>query len=112
MKEDTGKFGFNARDWKVVPKTKIYDENYDRIFRKIFCQCCGLQVYDIDGNAPDPKAKYICINCHDRFFKEACGEPKEYECDMCEFSGKPECIAYITRVDPIGCYKKMMEEMK
>ena len=68
MKEDLGKFGFNARDWKVVPKTKIYDENYDRIFKKIYCQCCGLQV-DV-GKNPDTNKEYICINCKDRFFKE------------------------------------------
>jgi hypothetical protein len=34
MKEDTGKFGFNKRDWKVTPKTRLYDENYMKIFRK------------------------------------------------------------------------------
>jgi len=34
MKEDLGKFGFNKRNWKITPKTKLYDENYDRIFRK------------------------------------------------------------------------------
>lgn len=72
MKEDYGKFDFNKRDWKVVPRTKIYGENYDKIFRKIFCQCCGLEVYDIDGQ-PDTKKEYICINCQERFFKEACG---------------------------------------
>jgi formylmethanofuran dehydrogenase subunit E len=68
MKEDTGKFGFNKRDWKVVPRTEIYRENYDKIFRKIFCNICGLQCYDAYGNLNSEE--YICINCVDRFFNE------------------------------------------
>ena len=49
MKEDLGKFGFNKRDWKITPKTKLYDENYDRIFRKYNCElkeCDKKEEYD------------------------------------------------------------------
>jgi hypothetical protein len=46
MKEDLGKFGFNKRDWKITPKTKLYDKNYDKIFRKTFCNTCELKACD------------------------------------------------------------------
>lgn len=37
-KPDYGKFSYNARDWKIFPKSKAYDDNFDKIFRK--CSDC------------------------------------------------------------------------
>jgi transcription elongation factor Elf1 len=59
----------NKKNWKVVPRTEIYTKGYDKIFRKIFCNTCGLQVCDVDGK-PNSEKEYICINCMDRFFNE------------------------------------------
>ena len=73
MKEDSA-FHFKKRDWKVVPRTEIYRENYDKIFRKIFCKICGLQCYDKHGTK-DTGKEYICINCMDRYNKQI-GEGK------------------------------------
>lgn len=74
MKEDLGQFAYNAGlKIKVVPRTSIYYENYDKIFRKIFCNICGLQCYDKDGTK-DTGKEYICINCMDRYNKQIGGK--------------------------------------
>lgn len=78
MKEDIGQFAYRAgMKVKITPKTKLYDENYDRIFRK-------------------NKINNGMVDCD--------------ECNECKYFWK-ECISYMSRVDQIGCYKKVMEKI-
>lgn len=69
-KEDLGKFGFNARGWKIFPKSRAYDENFDKIFKKKLCMYCFKEV---KPDSEPPGEEYICYPCYDKFFEQAAG---------------------------------------